>query len=282
MDTQQRTWWRRFDELPQTLRRVHVWRTPQASIPRGAGGIHPNPTSTICLAGVMRMRCCGGPTLDLVAGDALLIAPGVWHEHLPLRPGCEAFGQGFLMDCSDVCFYAHDRWWGGRLPPDPSRALLEAALATGREDERRMRLRELLAVVAASDVDPADFSAPGLQPMIDRLWSSFHSGLTVDELLRASGLSRSRAYVVFTAGYGATPKAALETMRLWLAAGMLAAGVPVIETAQRCGFTDRGTFTRAWRRRHGTPPAAGQSHFIFGKSLAAITSSISLKNKMND
>ena len=31
------------------------------------------------------------------------------------------------------------------------------------------------------------------------LWSRFHTGLTVDELVPASGLSRSRAYAVFTA-----------------------------------------------------------------------------------
>ncbi len=259
MDARQRTWWRLFDDLPGRLGRVHAWRVPQPGIPRGAGGIHPNPTSVICLAGVVRVRACGESTIDLGPGDALLVGPGVWHEHAPLRRGSIFAGQGFLMDCSDLAFAEHGCSWGGRLAAEPSRQLMESALAEQKEGTRRDRLRDLLRHVGTEAVDDTDFSAAGLRPMIDLLWSRFHTGLTVEELLRASGLSRSRAYAVFTAGYGATPKSALETMRLWLASGILASGQPVADTARRCGFGTTGTFTRAWRRAHGRPPRASLS-----------------------
>lgn len=254
MDRDLRMWWRWFDDLPRSLGRVHAWRLPQARAPRGAGHLHPNPTSMICLAGVVRVRCCGDQVVDLLAGDALLIGPGVWHHPEPHRAGAVAFGQGFMMDCSDIGFGSKDRSWSGRLPMQPSHRMMEAVLAASAESQRRELLRELLRQVAAEPIDASDLHQAGLHPMVRLLWSRFHVGLTVAELLRASGLSRSRAYAVFTAGYGASPKVALETMRLWLAQGHLDAGVPVAETARRCGFANADTFTRAWRRAHGRPP----------------------------
>jgi AraC-like DNA-binding protein len=258
MDRDLRTWWRWFDDLPRTLGRVHAWRVPQAGAPRGAGHLHPNPTSMICLAGVVRVRYCGGQALDLQPGDALLVGPGVWHHQEPLRADAVVFGQGFMMDCSDIGFGSPGRYWSGRLPMQPCHALMQSALAASIEPQRQERLRELLRQVAAEPVDAVDLHQAGLHPMVRLLWSRFHTGLTVAELLRASGLSRSRAYAVFTTGYGASPKAALETMRLWLAKGHLDAGVPVTETARRCGFANAGTFTRAWRRTHGRPPREHQ------------------------
>ena len=71
--------------------------------------------------------------------------------------------------------------------------------------------------------------------------------MTVDDLVRTSGLSRVQAYRVFAAGYGVPPKQALLTNRLWLAATLRRSGLGVAATAARCGFPSAGTFSRAWR-----------------------------------
>ena len=261
MDHSERRWWRLLDELPMRLRVISVWTEPQTRPPRGAGHMHANPTLMACLAGTIRVRCCSSTkdgketTLDLMPGDILLIAAGIWHYQEDLRGDSVGFGQGFVGAWSDVFLTNADTSWTGKLPPHPSRGLMDAALAATTADERRRHTGALLKQVLTESVDHLVFSEAAMQRMVELMWARFHTGLTVTELLKASGLSRSRAYAVFTAGYGVSPKEALETMRLWLAGSLLQAGVPVAETALRSGFGTPGTFTRAWRRAHGKPPA---------------------------
>lgn len=222
--------------------------------------MHANSTLMACLAGTLRVRCCSSTkegkdiTLDLQPGDILLIAAGVWHHQEDLRGDSVAFGQGFVGTWSDVFLTNSESSWTGKLPAHPSRQLMDAAVTTASADERRMHTGALLRQVLAESVDHLVFSEAAMQRMVHLMWARFHTGLTVTELLKASGLSRSRAYTVFTAGYGVSPKEALETMRLWLAGSLLQAGIPIAETALRSGFGTPGTFTRAWRRAHGAPP----------------------------
>lgn len=261
MDQSERRWWRLLDELPGRLGTISVWPTPQARPPRGAGHMHPNPTLMACLSGVVRVRCCSGKKdgkediLDLQPGDVVLIAAGVWHHQENIHGDSVAFGQGFIGTWSDVYLRDVASSWSGKLPGNPSRRLMDAALSAKSLEERRTHTDALLKQVIAESVDHLAFAEASMQHMVNLLWARFHTGLTVTELLKASGLSRSRAYAVFTTGYGTTPKEALETMRLWLAGSLLQAGVPVAETALRTGFGTPGTFTRAWRRAHGKPPA---------------------------
>ena len=260
MDQSERRWWRLLDELPSHLGTISVWPTPQPRPPRGAGHMHPNPTLMACLAGVVRVRMCSSKKdgkediLDLQPGDVLLIAAGVWHHDELIHGDSVAFGQGFIGTWSDVYLRDKTSGWSGKLPGNPSRTLMDAALSAKTLAERRSHSESLLKQVLAESVDHHAFAEASMQRMVNLLWARFHTGLTVTDLLKASGLSRSRAYVVFTMGYGMSPKEALETMRLWMASSLLHAGVSVAETALRAGFGTPGTFTRAWRRVHGKPP----------------------------
>ncbi len=252
----ERRWWRLLDDLPQTLGRVHRWRerVPPPVLDDG-GHLHANPTTVICLAGVVRITA-PRLRLDLLAGEALVIAPGVWHRHAPLRRDAVWFGQGFLAGWSDVILGDGDRCWTGQVPSQPSRRLCEQALAEEHAGRRYERFRTLLVQVLAESVAHQAFAHPALRAMLARFWNGLHRGVSVAEVLRASGLSRAQAYRVFTAGYGVPPKEAIETARLWLAAELLTSGMPVAETAARCGFSSPGTFARAWKRAHGGPPLA--------------------------
>ena len=265
MDPAQRHWWRLLDELPRRSLRVHRWLgQPQprgetaASAPGGRHTFHPNPTAVVCLAGTVRLTR-PGEVLNFGPGEALLIAAGVWHEHRPLRPGGISFGQGFLPAWSDVRITDHRQDWAGRLPLDPSRQLMLDALHCAEPAERAERFAELIAQVLAESVTDHAFAEPALQRMVHCLWSDLHRGLSIADLLRASGLSRAQAYRLFTAGYGVPPKEAIARSRLWLAESLLADGLPIAEIAARCGFPSAGTFTRAWRRVHGRPPRACRS-----------------------
>lgn len=255
MDPAQRRWWRLLDELPEKLGKITVWSTPQARPPRGAGHMHPNPTLMACLAGVVRVRLGDTKTsIDLHPGEVLLLAAGVWHHSESLHGDSVNFGQGFIGAWSDVGLGDRFAHWSGKLPNEPSRQLMDGALTAADDATRRQLVETLVRQVLAESVEHLAFADPAMQRMVTLLNTRFHTGLTVTELLKASGLSRSRAYAVFTAGHGMSPKEAIETFRLWLAGSLLRAGTPVAETAQRAGFGTAGTFTRAWRRAHGEAP----------------------------
>jgi AraC-like DNA-binding protein len=254
MDPLFRRWWRLIDDLPGQLTRVHRWRDGAAPPLLGDGHLHVTPTSVTCVEGVVRI-VAPDRSIDLRPGEALLIAAGVWHRHEPLRAGSLWFGQGFLPACSDVLIGDQRREWRGRLPSQPSRRLMEKALAAQDDALRRERFIELVKQVLSESVDDLPFANPALQRMIARLWSNLHRGVTVDALVRASGLSRAQAYRMFTEGYGVAPKIAITTGRLWLAEGLLASGLSMAEVADRCGFPNPATFTRAWKRAYGAPPS---------------------------
>ena len=256
MDPELRTWWRLLDDLPPRIGQVHAWNVPQLELPVGALHMHANPTLMVCLRGVVRVTCGAGPSRDLMAGDCLLISPGVWHEMADLRPGSVAFGVGFLTACADLCLWGSDRSWSGRLPVEPCRQLLQQAVAINDAEQRSQLIATLLRQVASEAVEPLSFADPPMLAMTRLLWGRFHQALTVDELLHASGLGRSRAYALFTQGYGTPPGEAIRTMRLWLAGSFLAAGCTVHEAARRSGWPSAATFGRAWQLAHGHPPRA--------------------------
>lgn len=255
---EERRWWRLLDALPHNLGTVHCWNDPQtiSDDDVAEGHMHANPTTIVCLAGVVRVSRPGS-RIDLAPGEVLLIAPGIWHNHEELRAGAVRFGQGFLAAWSDVVLGDRAQAWTGRVPSQPSRRLVKHAVAATDQGKRQAAVAALLAQVLAESVAHQAFAHPALRAMLARMWEGLHRGVTVDDLVTASGLSRAQAYRVFVAGYGVPPKEALATSRLWLAAELLAAGVPVAATAERCGFPSTATFTRMWKREHGHSPGRG-------------------------
>lgn len=248
MTPELRRWWRLLDDLPERLGAVARWDAGAEPPPDADGQLHPTPTAVLCLAGVVRASRPGGH-LDLHPGEGLVIGAGAWHVHEPARRGSVFFAQGFLPQWSDVVLGDHRQRWGGRLPREPSRRLLGAAAAADDPGVRRACFADLLRQVLAETVEDHRFADPVLRRMVRALWAGLHRGVTVADLVHASGLSRAQAYRVFTAGYGVPPKTALEDSRLELAESLLASGLGIGATARRCGFASPATFSRARRRR---------------------------------
>lgn len=246
----ERKWWCLLDELPTRLGTVHCWSGGRILAPFSQdGSFHANPTSVVCLAGVIRIRSAKD-TIDLHPGEALLIGAGIWHVHEPLRPGSVGFGQGFLPAWSDVLLQDPHHEWRGRLPSEPSRRIMDAALLTPSLAKRRALFAELVTQVLAETVNDLSFSAP-VRRMVDHLWSQIHLGVKVDDLVRVSGLSRAQAYRMFTAGYGLPPKEAIARTRMWLAEGLIAGGISASEAARQSGYPTVETFRRAWKAADG-------------------------------
>ncbi|MEO5774285.1 MAG: AraC family transcriptional regulator [Sphingomicrobium sp.] len=91
---------------------------------------------------------------------------------------------------------------------------------------------------------------------------------TVDSLAALAGMSRSRFCDHFTAAYGTTPKAFVQTARLASAARMLKRSeLPVKAIAASVGYASRSHFSRAFQEKFGTDPSAYRSAQASGELL---------------
>ena len=83
-----------------------------------------------------------------------------------------------------------------------------------------------------------------------------HRAWTVDELARQVALSRSALAKRFASLVGEPPMQYLIRWRLALAAQRLRAGEPILRIAERSGYDSEATFSRAFKREFGLPPAS--------------------------
>lgn len=209
------------------------------------------PTVVIGLRGVVRLRAAGRNVIDLQPGDAAVIAAGAWHEHEPLRRSAAALALGFDYGMCDLLLSNAETTVPAVLPQQPAWQVVERLLAG---DERAMS--DLLALVLEVPWRDVPHLPAAVERMRDHIRSHGLTPITAADLARISGLGPSRAWELFREHFGCTPRQALERRRCAVAAALLDHGLAVSEVASRCGFVDRGTFTRAFARIQGVGPAA--------------------------
>ena len=97
---------------------------------------------------------------------------------------------------------------------------------------------------------------PFLRRAISRLHADVAAPWTVDMLARTVGLSRSALAERFTRLLGMAPMQYLAAWRIQVAAHeLLGSGKSVAQVAQEVGYESEASFTRAFKRALGAPPA---------------------------
>lgn len=241
----------RLQAVAAGLRSAERWTAREA--PPCDGHDHAVPTLVVALEGVVRV---GGRTrrIDLRAGEALLLAPGAWHRHEPVRPGCALYMQGFVANGSDILLGTTAAEHGGLLPSQPSWGLLQRALAAD-ADARRDLVARCLAQAADERTRMPGRMPEAVRRMYRHLWWSPPAGLAIAAVVAASGLRPSRAHALFRAWSGTTPKQALLSFRSGRALQYLREGASAGAAARRAGFAAPWLLTRAFRARFGVPPS---------------------------
>ena len=117
----------------------------------------------------------------------------------------------------------------------------------------------LRAWAAGPDAEP-NWLAGALDPQIGLALSAVHQdpghGWKVEELAQACCLSRSAFAARFVARVGMPPATYLAHVRLDAATDLLRdTALPVTLIAANVGYTSEAAFSRAFKRRYGTPPA---------------------------
>ena len=126
------------------------------------------------------------------------------------------------------------------------------------------RLVEVL-LIEALRTTPAEDAPPGLlrgladarlAPAIRQIHDDVARPWTVTQLARAATLSRSAFFDRFTRTVGIPPMEYLLTWRMALAKDLLRQqNTPLIEVAQRVGYSSASTFSTAFKRHQGQPPS---------------------------
>jgi hypothetical protein len=251
--------WLSLHRVGGAIRSVRLWRARDGGDAQTLRGHqHVVPTLVLCLQGVARV--IGARTCDLRPGEALAIAPGCWHEHVALRPGSLVFSLGFMAARCDIMLADHRESSWGTVKEQPFRLWMDRIMAGSDAEAARAGVASICAQIFAERASPVHWLHPAVQRMATTLWWRLHTPITAADIVRAAavgpdGIGHSRAYELFTAFFGATPKQELLRQRLALARQLLDEGAAISEAAARSGFTARASFTRAWRRAHGAPPS---------------------------
>ena len=241
--------WLTACRLSQSLRAVALAPTRL----HGEGEHHTVPTLAVCLQGVVRVRLAQGQ-VDLQADEALLLPPGVPHEHERLRAGSVFLGVGFMLDFADIEIALGLDSWILTIAEQPARRLAERACRAAAPERLRL-VRELFDELAVERARPL---APMPEPT-RRMWMYLRrerlSPINVRDVLNASGLAPTRAKLLFNAWFGMTPLRLLRQHRLEYARHLMASGSSVTEAATASGFRSRRHLTATCRTVHGVPPS---------------------------
>lgn len=118
----------------------------------------------------------------------------------------------------------------------------------------------LAAFLEAASDEPRALPATPLTPPIARakklLEDRYADDVRLEELESEIGLSRFYLVRRFRAEVGMPPHAYQLAIRLDRARVLVTEGVPLVEVATRCGFTDQSHLTRHFRRATGVAPGA--------------------------
>lgn len=227
----------RFQDFTQHgVRTFHQWR-PQDGMEFGLPvpvHQHTVPTLVVCLAG--QVRVAGARDLDLGPGDLLLIEPGCWHAHQPLKAGSMSFAMGFLAGRCDLMFGDHQHMLWGAVAEQPYRNLIDALMDVPAEAERLRLVDEVLSIVAHERITNVDWIQPGVHQMAVWLWRHLHERVDSRTIMQRGGFSRTTGFRLFKQFFGHSPKEELLLQRTALARHLLRRGFTIAECARRSGF----------------------------------------------
>ncbi|PQJ28802.1 hypothetical protein BSZ32_10060 [Rubritalea profundi] len=102
-----------------------------------------------------------------------------------------------------------------------------------------------------------ELSKPLLKRLTDYMWGKLHSPIYVEDMASKSNMSTFHFARSFKKTTGHSPHKYLTTMRLEKAVSLMENDdISLADVASESGFSDQAHFTRVFKKRMGTTPAA--------------------------
>ena len=223
-----------------------------------------------------RVLSCKNQEFHLQKGSLVLFNPGDSHACVQSDGGAMDY-RGFNLS-KEVMLDLTEELTGARTLPGFSPNVLQNEEATcafralhtrvldgsctfGKEEA----LLLLLSVLLRQCGQPFERCIPECPDEIEAacvfMEQHYAERLSLDQLCRVAGLSRSTLIRTFTRTKGVTPYSYLENIRIGTAKKLLEQGVLPVEAALRTGFSDQSHFTNYFSRFIGLAPGSYREIF---------------------
>lgn len=219
-----------------------------------------------------RILTCRNQTYVIEPGTLLLFSPG--DSHGCIENGGALDYRGLNLSRETVLELAEEAvGWRG-LPDFAANVLLDQEAACrfqllhervmsgteglGKEEGLLQLFARLFQICGQR---PAPFPRKAVEQACAFMERRLGQRVTLDQLCREAGLSRSALLRAFAKEKGVTPYRYLENLRISEARKLLEQGVPPAEAALRTGFSDQSHFTNCFSRFIGLSPGAYQDIF---------------------
>lgn len=177
-----------------------------------------------------------------------------------------------------VCVNLHESHTGAFLQASVACALTEARAPRPGGESLLAKLAEILFIeVLRQYADQTAGQAGWLAGLGDRIVGNALNALhqrpaqdwTLEELAAAAGTSRSVLAERFQALMGTSPMQYLTQWRMLMAANLLRrSNAPLTRIAEEVGYQNDTSFSRAFRREYGQPPASWRRNVQCGMAVA--------------
>lgn len=208
---------------------------------------HPHGSISLVVRGEV-FETCGGVTRRAGPGDLIVKPAGTRHADL--------YGDGgaaLYTIATDTGTLAYRTRFGG-----PATALFAAAVAEWRAGRASAGITNDL-VAALHDDRPARRSSR-MRDVAERLSSS---DVTVESVARDLGMHPVALARAFRREHGCSITAYRRRRRARAAARLLAStGMPLVDIALECGFSDHSHFCRVFKRETGLAPSVFRSLLV--------------------
>lgn len=249
--------WVKLGEQSKQLHLVHRLKAHADRLDYWPGSeMHHVPTVLLCMHGHARLIYERDQKLDLHTGEAVIIAPGVFHQHEKVARHCFVMQQGLTPILSDFHLHSDQARFDGYIPLDRVYDTFHGIIQDATENNdawvdglRKVCLSDLHEHVETTKTIPRSFSK-----MFQHFVRYAYDGINANDVISASGLSRSRAYALWTKHYGMPLREAISQQRLYLAKLLLQTELSIENIAERCGFQSRQQMTRLFQHCEGHCP----------------------------
>lgn len=223
-----------------------------------------------------RLLSCRGRRYSIAPGDVLLFNPG--DNHACIQSDGDTFDYRGINITREVMLDLTEEVTGNRRLPVFTQNVIhdqEAAaclnelhgliMKGSREFSREEDLLLLMTLLIRRYGKPFESCIPECRSEIEKacvfMEQHFAERLSLEQICRHVGLSKSTLLRSFTRSKGVTPYSYLENIRISEAKKLLEQGIPPVEAAIQTGFSDQSHFTNYFNRFIGLSPGVYRDMF---------------------